>query len=196
MTAPARTALIASSDALYADLAAAYLTDIAGWTIVGVVPADLRAIAATARLNPSAVLVIGGSASTGKGAVADQLRQRWPQLAVVVAGGATGPADPDAVVAALGRLPAAVSVKVGDAAPLMELVARLTRREQAVLRRLALGAEPDVIASELGVSAFTVRTHIQNLYDKLDCHSRIDVVRIAGACGLLRDGGPGGFARS
>ena len=40
------------------------------------------------------------------------------------------------------------------------------------------------IASDLHISADTVRTHTQNIYAKLDVHSRLEAVSVARAAGL------------
>ena len=59
-------------------------------------------------------------------------------------------------------------------------VARLiTSRELAVLERLVEGKETAVIATELGISYATARTHIQNLLRKLDVHSKLGLVALA-----------------
>jgi DNA-binding CsgD family transcriptional regulator len=50
--------------------------------------------------------------------------------------------------------------------------ARLSIREQEVLELLALGRSSEHIASRLSISLNTVRTHTQNVYAKLDVHSR------------------------
>ena len=61
----------------------------------------------------------------------------------------------------------------------------LTPRERAVLRMLTQGATRDEIASRLGVSRNTVRTHMQNLYAKLDLHSRVDILKFGAQHGLV-----------
>lgn len=61
----------------------------------------------------------------------------------------------------------------------------LTHRELGVLRLLAQGAETAEIASQLGISATTVRNHVQHLLDKLGVHSRLQAVSAARLHGLL-----------
>lgn len=63
--------------------------------------------------------------------------------------------------------------------------AALTHRELAVLRLLARGAETAEIARELGISATTVRNHVQHLLDKLGAHNRLQAVSVARRHGLL-----------
>lgn len=54
----------------------------------------------------------------------------------------------------------------------------LTRREADVADLLARGAGPALIASTLGISRDTVRTHLKHVYRKTNTHSQCDVVRL------------------
>jgi two-component system, NarL family, response regulator LiaR len=60
----------------------------------------------------------------------------------------------------------------------------LSAREREVLRAMMTGRQGRQIASELQISADTVRTHTQNIYAKLDVHSRLEAVSVARAAGL------------
>jgi two-component system nitrate/nitrite response regulator NarL len=46
------------------------------------------------------------------------------------------------------------------------------------------GSRGRQIAADLHISADTVRTHTQNIYAKLDVHSRVEAVSVARAAGL------------
>jgi putative nucleotidyltransferase with HDIG domain len=61
----------------------------------------------------------------------------------------------------------------------------LSRREQEVLRLLATGSQYKVIAAELGVSTSTVRTHLHNLYGKMDVVDRAQAVLSASKRGWI-----------
>jgi two-component system, NarL family, nitrate/nitrite response regulator NarL len=61
----------------------------------------------------------------------------------------------------------------------------LTPGEIRVLRRLALGHGNKTIASDLGVSVNTVRTHVQHVMDKLGVHTRLGAVAFARETGVL-----------
>lgn len=63
----------------------------------------------------------------------------------------------------------------------------LTPRERDVLDQLVGGRTEARIADALGVSPHTVRTHVKNLYRKLQVHSRAQAVRVAMEQGLTRD---------
>ncbi|HUA10226.1 MAG TPA: LuxR C-terminal-related transcriptional regulator [Candidatus Acidoferrales bacterium] len=63
----------------------------------------------------------------------------------------------------------------------------LTSQELSVLRGLASGLNQKQIAAQMGRSAFTVQTHIQNLIEKLGCHGRTEAVSVARAAGLLEE---------
>ncbi|HMH23026.1 MAG TPA: response regulator transcription factor [Puia sp.] len=52
----------------------------------------------------------------------------------------------------------------------------LTRREKEILGSLSKGNSYKMIAAELNLSIDTVRTHIKNIYGKLQVHSQIEAV--------------------
>ena len=53
------------------------------------------------------------------------------------------------------------------------MLAQMTRRERDVLRLLVRGASTQEMVNALGISANTVRTHIQHVLDKLGAHNRV-----------------------
>jgi DNA-binding NarL/FixJ family response regulator len=55
----------------------------------------------------------------------------------------------------------------------------MSAREVEVLRRLAKGMVYKQIATELGLSTSTVRTHLHNVYGKLGVMDRAQAVLIA-----------------
>lgn len=56
----------------------------------------------------------------------------------------------------------------------------LSRREQEVLEKLAKGYRYKEIADKLFVSIETVRTHIRNIYEKLQVNSRVEALKKTG----------------
>jgi NarL family two-component system response regulator LiaR len=68
----------------------------------------------------------------------------------------------------------------------------LSSRETQVLQAMMTGRRGRQIASDLHISADTVRTHTQNIYAKLDVHSRLEAVSVARAAGLEPLEGVGG----
>ena len=62
----------------------------------------------------------------------------------------------------------------------------LTPKETDVLRLLALGHTNAEIAQLLGASLRTIETHRAHIHQKLDRHSRAQLVRFALDAGLLR----------
>ena len=62
---------------------------------------------------------------------------------------------------------------------------RLTHREKEVLRLMAEGHPSRTIASELGISYTTVRTHIRSLGTKLAVHSKLEAIVKARELGLI-----------
>ena len=65
------------------------------------------------------------------------------------------------------------------------LVEPLSERELEVLRLLTTSLSSTEIAQELFISVNTVRSHIKNIYGKLDVHQRRDAVQRARELGLL-----------
>jgi DNA-binding NarL/FixJ family response regulator len=63
----------------------------------------------------------------------------------------------------------------------------LTPRELEVLRLLAQGLRQDAIADRLFITSKTVATHIQNILEKLNVHSRAEAVAYAHRHGLASD---------
>jgi DNA-binding NarL/FixJ family response regulator len=74
------------------------------------------------------------------------------------------------------------------AAKLAERVTQvqLTPRELATLRLTADGKANKEIASELGISERTVKTHLGHLFEKLGVTSRTEAIKVATRRGLVR----------
>jgi DNA-binding NarL/FixJ family response regulator len=62
----------------------------------------------------------------------------------------------------------------------------LTGREIEILRLVESGKDANTIATELGLSVYTVRTHLQNTFEKLGAHSQIEALAVARRRSLLR----------
>jgi two-component system response regulator NreC len=62
----------------------------------------------------------------------------------------------------------------------------LTDREQEVLRFVAEGATNDEIAGALVISPSTVARHRENIMQKLELHSRSELVRYAIRKGIIK----------
>jgi LuxR family maltose regulon positive regulatory protein len=92
--------------------------------------------------------------------------------------GMTGPG----VETALRRSFAAAVPGARSRQPLLE---PLTRRERDVLRLLATDLTSPEMAEELIIAVSTVRTHIKNIYGKLNVHSRFEAIQEATALQLL-----------
>jgi LuxR family maltose regulon positive regulatory protein len=65
------------------------------------------------------------------------------------------------------------------------LVEHLSARELEVLRHLATGLTPAEVAKRLFLSPHTLKAHTQNIYSKLDVHSRIEAINKARELGLI-----------
>ncbi len=83
------------------------------------------------------------------------------------------------------REPGFSAVEAGVSQPSDGLVEPLTERELEVLLMLDTRLTSTEIAAELYISVSTVRTHIKNIYGKLDVHRRLEAVDKARQLGLL-----------
>jgi DNA-binding CsgD family transcriptional regulator len=72
------------------------------------------------------------------------------------------------------------AVEYGRSAPL-----RLTERQAEILALAAVGRSNDEIARDLSISSNTVRTHLENTFDRLDVHTRAAAVARAWELGIL-----------
>ena len=63
--------------------------------------------------------------------------------------------------------------------PEEETEVKLSTREVEVLEQLAKGLSYNVIATNLFLSPYTVRKHIENIYTKLQVHSKMEAVQKA-----------------
>jgi DNA-binding NarL/FixJ family response regulator len=68
--------------------------------------------------------------------------------------------------------------------------AALTTRETEVLRHLAQGQTLAEVGKELTLSVNTVKTHVKNVYARLDVSTRIAAVDAARRMGILEDDAP------
>jgi DNA-binding NarL/FixJ family response regulator len=66
----------------------------------------------------------------------------------------------------------------------------LTAREQAVLTLLAAGKSVAEIAGDLFITQSTAKTHISNVYAKLDSHNRAQAIMAGLRLGLIKDRSP------
>jgi two-component system response regulator DegU len=61
----------------------------------------------------------------------------------------------------------------------------LSRRESQILQRVAYGATTKEVARDLGISAHTVKTHLERIFEKLGANDRAQAVAIALRRGLV-----------
>jgi DNA-binding NarL/FixJ family response regulator len=61
----------------------------------------------------------------------------------------------------------------------------LSRRESQILQKVAYGATTKEVAHDLGISAHTVKTHLERIFEKLGANDRAQAVAIALRRGLV-----------
>ena len=62
---------------------------------------------------------------------------------------------------------------------LLQVDFNLTKRETEILEQLASGLNYNQIAENLFISPGTVRKHIENIYQKLHVHNKVEAVQMA-----------------
>ncbi|HEX9824794.1 MAG TPA: response regulator transcription factor [Actinomycetota bacterium] len=62
----------------------------------------------------------------------------------------------------------------------------LSRREIEILQRVAYGATTKQVATQLGISPHTVKTHLERIFEKLGANDRAQAVAIAIRQGLVQ----------
>lgn len=214
--------LIVDDHRLFADVIASALEQ-AGARVVGPVGTAADAIASAALDRPDVVLLDIGLPDLDGFDAARAILAVEPDVAIVALTASTDPkASSDAVkagfrgyVAKDARLATVVeairsavegrSVVVAPSRPTAasarasspaELLTRaLTERERDVLQLIVSGAGSGAIAEGLGISANTVRTHVQSILTKLQVHSRLEAAAFAVKHGLVEPGKDAGFER-
>ena len=61
----------------------------------------------------------------------------------------------------------------------------LSKREREILQRVANGATTRQVATDLGISPHTVKTHLERIFEKLEANDRAQAVAIAIRTGLV-----------
>jgi two-component system nitrate/nitrite response regulator NarL len=195
---------------LFAEAIALALED-AGMSVAGVATTGEQAIALVERSMPDVILMDLALPDQSGFAVGRAILERWPDARILALTalsdtsavgealriGFRGYLTKDIPVAgfvssvrlvlnggvALGRAVASRARKEDEDVAL--LASQLTRREWEVLALLVQGASGAAIASDLGISPNTVRTHVQSILTKLQVHSRLEAVSFAVRHGLL-----------
>ena len=194
--------LIVEDHQVVAEGLAALINDQKDMTVVGNVGSVAESITSVSELNPDVVLMDfrltdGTGAEAGAG-----IRQVRPEtklifltredsdavrFAAIEAGAsafihksraASEVVDAIRVVANGGTLftPRTISSLLNKRRDMESQLEKLTAREKEVLRLMAQGISSREIASKLGISYTTVRTHIRSLGSKLGVHSKLEAI--------------------
>ena len=203
MTASSPTrVLIVEDHQVVADGLSALINDQEDMTVVGTAASVSDSILRTAELMPDVVLMdfrLGDGTGADAGTAIRQVRPEIKlvfltredsdaaRFAALEAGAsaflhksraASDVVDAIRVVAGGGSLftPRTISALINKRREAETQLERLTPREKEVLRMMAEGAASRDIASRLGISYTTVRTHIRSLGSKLGVHSKLEAI--------------------
>ncbi len=139
-----------------------------------------RVLMLSAREDPEALLeamAAGAAGYLSKSAGREQIRDAVERVA---AGGRAFTADQEA--AAVSRL----ATRARSASEASRVAESLTARQRTILGMLASGRSAREIATQLGISERSVRSHITMLYRRLGVGNRVEAVRRALSMGLVR----------
>jgi DNA-binding NarL/FixJ family response regulator len=203
MTASSPTrVLIVEDHQVVADGLSALINDQEDMTVVGTAGSVSDSILRTTELMPDVVLMdfrLGDGTGADAGTAIRRLRPEIKlvfltredsdaaRFAALEAGAsafvhksraASEVVDAIRVVAGGGSLftPRTISTLLNKRREAETQLERLTPREKEVLRMMAEGAASRDIASRLGISYTTVRTHIRSLGSKLGVHSKLEAI--------------------
>lgn len=152
--------------------------------VVGQAPAGSPARALVARVRPDVVLLHVERPGGDVDAVIDEIQAEHPLARIVVVGrhrGGRPAGDATGVVVTDGAFTdvvAGIRTAMAGAAPVRRNGQRpgLTRREDEILRLVALGHTNNEIAQRLGLAANTVKTYWQRALHKLAARNRAEAI--------------------
>ncbi len=120
------------------------------------------------------VLALGGAGVVSLNASLEEIRQ-----AIVAAG--------DGSTVVRGAAPKVLDEREPSTVSGSHPCQALTARETSILALLSGGASTRQVATELGITTNTARTHIQNILRKLGVHSRLQAPVAAARAGIASD---------
>jgi DNA-binding NarL/FixJ family response regulator len=198
--------LVADDHRLMLEALRLALEDADGIELVGETHEGVKVVPLTGQLRPDVVLLDFQMPDMDGLAVLDRLRERHPEVKVVMLSGSE---DPQLIQESLRRGASAFVVKGIDPADLpaairqaaagtiygpvgaseeangAEAAAGLTKKELDVLQRMTRGLSNAEIGRELWLSQQTIKFHLTNVYRKLGVANRTEAARVAMERGLV-----------
>ncbi len=198
--------LVADDHRLMLDALRMALSDADGIELVAETSEGRKVVPLVGQLSPDVVLLDFRMPDMDGLAVLDRLRERFPEVKVVMLSGSD---DPELIQEALRRGASAFVLKQIDPADLPGAIrqavagtvyrtlgrseeqdepapaAGLTPKERDVLARMARGLSNAEIGRELWLSQQTVKFHLTNIYRKLGVSNRTEAARASLERGLV-----------
>jgi two-component system nitrate/nitrite response regulator NarL len=194
-TRAAHRVFIADDQRLLLEALKAILGKVADIDVVGVTHEPQRLVERLRELEPDVLVLDHIVNGADRWTLLDRVRRARPGMAVIVFTGSDDPglasealargasgflhksASPDEVVQALRAAATGATPIVDPRLPRAAAAFGLTAREEDVYAGLTRGLTLAEIGRELQISRQTVKSHVQNLYMKLNVHNRLEAIR-------------------
>jgi DNA-binding NarL/FixJ family response regulator len=192
-----RSVAIVDDHFLFAEALAGAVKEIGGHEVAGIAVTGAQAVSLVRDKQPDIVLLDYHLPGYKGNELIERIKSAAPQARVIVV-------TSDSTEASLGKaMEAGASAYITKDRAIEDVVQALrdataeangatgteqtlTTREIEILRLVESGKDANAIAAALGLSVYTVRTHLQNTFEKLGAHSQIEALAIARKRSMLR----------
>ena len=179
---------------LFAEALAGAVKEIGDHEVAGIAVTGAQAVSLAREKQPDIVLLDYHLPGYSGSELIERIRAAAPQARVIIVTSDTTEASLNQAMAAGASAYITKDRAIEDVvgaireatANVNETAPTLTPRELEILRLVETGKDANAIAGALGLSVYTIRTHLQNTFEKLGAHSQIEALAIARRRSLLR----------